>query len=194
MQSLQVPRADLMTLWIVLVVMWLGIRRGLLLAASTVFTFVLSIASVAMSGTWAAFTFSYWQSTAIRTDLLAILLPVTVMAVLRLHSGPARWLVRVNLVVHVASLTFVMVVSGSRLGAALIPLVLIMCTAVLVQQRRPLAAAASVLAAGAGLLGLYVTQDCSQVIKYGITRSPLFGAASRLEKAPARVCGRWRRA
>lgn len=175
LQSLQVPRSDLMTVWVVFAVAWCGLRRQTLLLASAVFTLVLSTASVAMSGSWAAYTFSYWQSNSIRTDLLAILLPVSVMAVLRVRGKAGQWLTRANLVVHVIGLSYCVVVSGSRLGAVLVPALLLACVAVLVQQRQAVVVALCVAAASASLVGLYLTQNCSVVINYGISRSPGFG-------------------
>lgn len=174
--SLLIPRANLMAVWVLLLILVLDIRRRVLLLAVSAFSTVLSVLAFSMSMTWAAYTFSYWQNNAIRTDVLALLFPLHALAAVTFHRSRWRWLTRLSLGLHLFALTYCAIISGSRLNALLVPLVVLASLVIFARGAAIKVVLPYVLVPVLALPVLFVAQGCSEVVKYGVTRSPGFSA------------------
>jgi len=165
-----------MAVWILLLILVLDIRRRVLLLAVSAFSTVLSVLAFSMSMTWAAYTFSYWQNNAIRTDVLALLFPLHALAAVTFHSSRWRWLTRLSLGLHLFALTYCAIISGSRLNALLVPLVVLASLVIFARGAAMKVVLPYVLVPVLALSALFVAQGYSEVVKYGVTRSPGFSA------------------
>jgi len=176
LSSLLIPRANLMAVWVLLLILVLDIRRRVLLLAVSAFSTVLSVLAFSMSMTWATYTFSYWQSNAIRTDVLALLFPLHALAAVTFHRSRWRWLIRLSLGLHLFVLTYCAIISGARLNALLVPLVVLASLVIFARGASIRVVLPYVLVPVLALPLLFVAQGCSEVVKYGVTRSPGFSA------------------
>lgn len=184
LQSLLIPRANALTVWILLAVLIFRIRRRPILVAVSAFAAVLAVATLAMSMTRAAYTFDYWQSHVIRADILAMLLPLNILAVITTREGRLRWVVRASLGLHLFATMYATVTSGSRLNALLFPAVAFLA---LIWLGRALGSRMALIFSFCLLLALpalYVTQGCSGVVKYGVIRAPFFNALLNSHREP----------
>lgn len=175
LQSLQLPRANLASIWILLLVLWLGIGLDTILAVVAVFSPILSVAGLMLcNGRW-PIAYVLWQNHSIRTIILAALLPLVALATVRLRHTRARAPLVAVLAFHAFAAFFCLIVSGQRLNAFIVPVAAL--AAIVLVARRAGRGPAAVFLLGVALAfpAIHLAQGCSPAIRYGVERTPLVG-------------------
>ena len=185
LQSLVIPRANLpAAAMLLLLLTGLFTAKDVVLTAF-IFSTTLSIFAIPLSLYEAYLPFSVFENLAIRTDLQLFLSPLLLGGIVIFRTTKRPWLLVWLLAFNLFSLLFTATVSGARVNAILVPVLLVAATAVLMLAfpRRakllrfgiavvvPLVAAAAVIA---------LIAPHSERVQYGIERNILVTAVSDL--------------
>lgn len=181
MQSLVIPRANL-TCSLILIFLVLGdISFRELMISAYAFSTTLAIAAAPLAIYDIYLPFTVFENLAIRTDLQLFLAPVLLVGLLRrdrLGLGNAvYWLFALNL----GSLLFCSAVSGARLNAVLIPVVVVVAAILTLRRRvgRGMRFGVSVaipVVLIAALLPVAASQSVR--VQYGLERNILYSAVN----------------
>ena len=181
MQSLVIPRANLACSLILILLLLSDVNVRDLIISAYAFATTLAIAAVPLAVYDIYLPFTIFENLAIRTDLQLFLVPLLLVGILRrdhLGLGNAiNWLFALNL----SSLLFCSVVTGARLNAVLVPVVVVVAAITTLSGKASRGMRFGVSVALPVVLTvalLPVAASQSARVQYGLERNGLYSAAA----------------
>jgi len=183
LQSLVIPRANLPALAMLLLLLTGRFSARDVIFAAYLFATTLSFFALPLSLYEAHLSFSVFENLAIRTDIQLFLMPLLLAGIVVLRPPRRPWILIWLFAFNLFSLLFTAVVSGARVNAILVPILLAATAAVLLlafprraKFSRFTAALAVPLVAAAIVVALIAPH--SERVQYGIERNILLTAIS----------------